>query len=95
MQTIRGSFLIVSFFFMSICLLTQQRTAINQSLLIVNEITFDSYSLNSFSERDNNTDLASDNGKNDNNSLKVKAIRPILMITELQTKDLLFNPDVL
>jgi hypothetical protein len=95
MQTIRGSFLIVSFFFISICSLTQKQTDINQALFIADEITFDSYLLKSFSERDNSTDLAPDNSSNVNTSLKVKAIQPILMITELHADDLLFNPYVL
>ena len=95
MQAISGSFLIVLFFFMSICSLTQQRTDIKQTFLIVDEITFDNYALNSISERNNNTDFAPDNISNPNNRLKVKAIRPFLMIMEFHANDLLFNPNVL
>jgi hypothetical protein len=95
MQAIRGSFLIVSFFFIAICPLTQERTDINQSLLITAEITFDSYTLNSFSEKDNSTDLASDNRRNNNTSLKVKIIQSIQTITELDAYDLLTKPYVL
>ena len=72
MQTIRRSLLVVPFFFMSVCSLTQQRTDIHQSLIIVDEITFDSYALNPFSGSDNKTDLTPDNRNNDNNSHKVK-----------------------
>ena len=97
MQTIRGSFLIVSFFFMSICSLKTERIYINHPLLIVDEITFDSYRLNPFSQRESSTDFVSDenNRINDNTSLKVKAIRPILMITEKDAYDLLIKPYVL
>jgi hypothetical protein len=95
MQTIRGAFLIVPFFFMSICSLTQKRTDINQALFISDEITFDSYILKSFSERDNSPDLAPDDRSNDHTSLKVKAIQRILMITKLDAGDLLFRPYVL
>jgi hypothetical protein len=95
MQAIRGSFLIVPFFFMSICSLTQERTDIKWSLLITAEITFDSYTLNSFSERDNSTDLASENRSNDNTNLKVKVIQSFQMITEFEAEDLLSKPYVL
>jgi hypothetical protein len=46
MQTIRGLFLIVSSFIISICSLTRERIDINQPLFIVDEISFDSYTLN-------------------------------------------------
>ena len=83
MQTIRGIFLIVSSFTISIYSLTQERIDINQTLLIVDEITFGSYTLNSISQGDCSTDL------------KVKTIQPILMITELIVDDLLHKPYVL
>ena len=94
MHAIRVSFLIVSFFFISICSHKQKRTNINQHLLITFEIIFDSYILNSLPERDNGNDLASDN-RCDNISIKVKATPPILMITELDADDLLFKPYIL
>ena len=92
MHAIRVSFLIVSFFFISICSHKQKRTNINQSLFITSEITFDCHTLNS--ERDSGSDLASNN-RCDNISIKVKATPPILMITELDADDLLFKPYIL
>ena len=79
MLTIRGKLLIVSSFTISICLLIQEPTYINQRLLI-DEITFDSYTLNLISHGDSPSDFASNgnNGNHDNASLKVKTIQPIL-----------------
>ena len=83
---------------MSICSLITERIYINHPLLIVDEITFDCCRLNLFSQRDSSTsDLVSDenNWINDNTNLKVKAIQPILMITEKDADDLLIKPYVL
>ena len=92
MQTIRGLFLIVSSFTISICSLIQDRTYINQPLPIVDEITIDSYTLNPFSQSDISTGSASyGNNRNYNNiSLEVKTIQTILMNIELEADDLLF-----
>lgn len=94
MQTIRGIFLIVSSFIILICSLTQERIDINQPILIVDEIAFNSYTLNSFSQS-GSTGLASNrsNTNNDKTSLEVKTIQPILMITDVD--DLLIKPYVL
>ena len=96
MQTIRGIFLIVSSFIMSVCSLTQEQNS-SQHLFIVDEITFDSYTLNSFSQSESRTDLATDvnNKDSDNSSFEVKTIQPILMITKLDADDLLVKPYVL
>ena len=74
MQTIRGLFLIVPSFIISICSLTQERIDINQPILIVDEITFDSYTLSSFSQSNSRTGLTSDvnNKVNDNTNFEVK-----------------------
>jgi hypothetical protein len=92
MQTIRGLFLIVSSFTISICSLIQDRTYIYQHLPIVDEINIDSFTLNPFSQRDICTGSASyGNNRNYNNiSLEVKTIQPILMNIELEADDLLF-----
>ncbi|HMK19702.1 MAG TPA: hypothetical protein VK492_15980 [Chitinophagaceae bacterium] len=97
MQTIRGLFLIVSSFTISICSLIQERPYINQSLFIVDEIIFDSYTLNPFSQSNSSTGFVS-NGYNrnyDNTCLEVKTIQPILMNTELDNDDPLLKPYVL
>ena len=96
MQTIRGIFLIVSSFITSICSLTQERIDINQPLPIVDEITFDSYTLNSILQN-SSAGLASNrnNRIDDNTCFEGKTIQSILMITELDTDDLLHKPYVL
>ncbi len=78
MQAIRGLFLIVPSFIMSICSLTQERTDSNQPLYFVDEISYDSYTLNPFSQSDCSTSLASDvNNRNNDN----------LVISELDAND--------
>jgi hypothetical protein len=79
MQTIRGLFLIVSSFISFICSLTQERIDINQPLFIDDEITFDSYTLNSNSQSDGGSVIDKIN----------------MLITELDANDLLLKPYVL
>ena len=97
MQTIRGLFLIVSSFSISICSLIQERTYINQPLLIVDKIAFDSYTLNPFAQSNGSIGLASNrNHRNyDNTCLEVKTIEPILKNTELDIEDPLLKSYVL
>lgn len=97
MQTIRGIILIVTSFLISVCSLAQEPKNINHHLLSVNEITFDSYTLNSFLQSNSSTGIASvrNNSNTDNTSNKVKTIQPILIITESYADDLLVKPYVL